>query len=341
MLKLTLKNNILNLIIFAICICLIIISIISVQYYRNNETEVVLDDAEYYGDIISNNEEEEGKSAYIEIKEEPSLVAIETIDQYTNEYYVVYDENNYMYIVQLKKSTYNTICDEYNKNPDDFSYLIMGRLASVPYELEKIIIDEFNESFEDIKLNRFNYNQYFGTTYLNEDILTSSETAIGISELCCIVAIIFAVLYLIVIVKGLINTKKSFKYIDKEELKNELSQSDAIKYKKAKIFLLDNYFVSMDVGMIAHKYSDIAWVYITHNAKTKWGATYYSVTNKSNMVVYLKDGWKYTTATITIKEKEVYSEIIEELAKKNPEIMIGYTFENLNNYYKIKNQNKK
>lgn len=341
MLKKILKYNKSNIIIFTMSILLIITSAITTHYYKSKQPDGLLDKAEDYATVIANNEEEEGKFVYIKIADVPYIVATETIDQYKNEYYVVYDENDYMYIVQLKNSTYKTICDEHEKNPDNFSYLIMGRLANIPYDLEEIIIDEFNESSEDINLNRFNYNQYFGTTYLNENTLTSSEVAIGISELCRIVAIIVAVIYLTVIVKGLINIKKSFKYVDKEELKNELSQTDVIKYTKAKIFLLDNYFVSMDVGMIANKYTDIAWVYISHNAKTKWGATYYSVTNKSNMIVCLKDGWKYTTATVTIKEKEVYSEIIEELAKKNPEIMIGYTFENLNNYYKIKNQNKK
>lgn len=341
MLKKILKYNKLNIIIFSMSILLIITSAITTHYYKSKQTDGLLDKAEDYATVIANNEEEEGKFVYIKIADVPYIVATETMDQYKNEYYVVYDENDYMYIVQLKNSTYKTICDEHEKNPDNFSYIIMGRLANIPYDLEEIIIDEFNESSEDINLNRFNYNQYFGTTYLNENTLTSSEVVIGISELCRIVAIIVAVIYLTVIVKGLINIKKSFKYVDKEELKNELSQTDIIKYTKAKIFLLDNYFVSMDVGMIANKYTDIAWVYISHNAKTKWGTTYYSVTNKSNMIVCLKDGWKYTTATVTIKEKEVYSEIIEELAKKNSEIMIGYTFENLNNYYKIKNQNKK
>ena len=340
MLKKILKYNKSSIIIFVICILIIIACTITTRYYKNKKTEGLLDKAENYETVIKNNEEEEGKFVYIKIADVPYLVAIETIDKSTNEYYVVYDENNYMYIVQLKKSTYKTICDEYEKNPNNFSYTISGRLSNVSNELENIIIDEFNESYEELKLNRFNYNKYFGTTYLNEKVLTPYEVTIGILELCCIVAGITVVIYLIVIIKGYINIKKSFKYADKEELKNELLQTEAIEYQKAKIILLDEYFVSMNVGMIANKYSDIAWVYISHNTKTRWGATYYSVTNKSNMIVYLKDGRKYTTATVKIKEKEIYAEIIEELANKNPNIMIGYTFENLNNYNKVKNQNK-
>lgn len=341
MLKKILKYNKTSIIVFTICILIVIISLITTNYYKSKKTEGLLDKAEDYATVIANNEEENGKFVYIKIADVPYLVAIETIDKSTSEYYVVYDENNHVYIVQLKKSTYQKICDEYEKNPDNFSYLIMGRLANVSYDLEKIIIDEFNESYENINLNRFNYNQYFGTTYLNENTLTPYGVTIGISELCCVVAGIIAVIYLVVIIKGCINIKKSFKYIDKKELNEELLQAGIIEYPKAKIFLLNNYFVSMDVGMIANKYSDIAWVYISHNSKTRWGTTYYSVTNKSNMMVYLKDGRKYTTATVKIKEKEIYAEIIEELTKKNPDMMIGYSFENLNNYNKIKNQNKK
>lgn len=162
---------------------------------------------------------------------------------------------------------------------------------------------------------------------------------VAILELCCIVAGIIGVIYLIVIVKGCININKSLKNTDREELKNELLQPGVTEYPKAKILFLDKYFVSMDVGMIANEYSDIAWVYISHNARTKLGTYYHSVSNKSNLQVYLKNGKKYTTATVRINNNDVYSEIMEELAKKNSNIMMGYTFENLNNYNKIKNDN--
>ena len=49
----------------------------------------------------------------------------------------------------------------------------------------------------------------------------------------------------------------------------------------------------------------------------------------------------YNTITNLIQSQKIYAEIIEELTKKNPDMMIGYSFENLNNYNKIKNQNKK
>ena len=341
LLKKILKYNISIITIFIICIFVIIVSSITTNYYKDKKTEGLLDKAENYETVIANKEEKVGKFVYIKIADVPYLVATETSDESINNYYVVYDENNYMYIVQLKKSTYKTICDEYEKNSDNFSYLIMGRLANVENDLEKIIIDEFNESNENTKLNRFNYNQYFGTTYLNENILTTYDVTIGILELCLFVAEIIAIIYLVIIIKGCININKSFKCIDNKEFNDELLQTGIIEYSKAKIFLLDNYFVSMNVGMIANKYSDIAWVYISNIAKTRLGTTYYSVINKSNMVVYLKDGRKYTTATLKINEKEIYVEIIEELAKRNPDMMIGYSFENLNNYNKIKNQNKK
>lgn len=338
MLKKILKYNKTSIIIFTICILIVIISLITTHYYKKQKSEGLLEKAENYTTVIANNEEKSGKFVYIKIVDVPYLIAVETIDNSTNEYYVVYDENNYMYIVQLKKSTYQTICDEYDKNPNDFSYVVSGRLASVSNDLEDIIIDEFNESYEELNLNRFNYNRYFGTTYLNEKALTPYGVTIAISELCCIVSGIIAILYFIIIIKEYINIRKSLKHINKEDLKNELSQPEVIEYPKAKILLLDRYFVSMDIGMIANEYSDIAWVYISHNTKTKWGTYHYSITNRSNMMVYLKNGKKYTTASVKDKENEIYSEIIEELIKKNPNILVGYSYENLNNYNIIKKQ---
>ena len=339
MLKKILKYNKLDIIFLIICILALISCVVIIRYYISKKTEDLLYKAENYETVIANNKESGGKFVYVRIVDIPYLVATETIDGLINEYYVVYDENNYMYITQLKKTTYKLICDEHDKNPNNFSYLIMGRLANIPYDLEEIIIDEFNEYYKDINLNRFNYNRYFGTTYLNENVLTPYGVIIAFSYIGCFIAGVGAVMYLILIIKGCINIKKSFKYVDKEEIKNELSQTDIVEYSKEKIILLDKYFVSMDVGMIANKYLDIAWVYISHNSKTRWGTTYYSIKNKSNMIVYLNDGRKYTTATVKTNEKEIYVEIIEELLKKNPNIMVGFTFENLNNYNKIKNIN--
>ncbi len=341
MLKKILKYNKSSIIIFIICIFLVIVSVITTHYYKSRKSEGLLEKAENYATVITNNEEEPGKFVYIKIVDVPYLIAVETIDSATNEYYVVYDENNYMYIVQLKKTTYQTICDEHEKHPDNFSYLVLGRLANVSNELENIIIDEFNESYDNINLNRFNYNKYFGTTYLNENTLTPYAVIIVIAELCCIVAGIIALLYFIVIIRGYINIKNSLKHIDKEDFKNELLQPEINEYSKTKILLLDRYFVSMDIGMIANEYSDIAWVYISHNTKTKWGNSYYKITNKSNIIIHLKNGKKYTTASIKMKEDEIYSEIIEKMSKKNPNILIGYSYENLNNYKTIKKQNEK
>lgn len=326
--------------IFVICILVIIVATKVSNYYRGKSTEELLDKAENYENLIANREDTKGKLAYVKIADKPYLVATETIRGVTYEYYVVYDENNYMYIVKLKKSTYNKICEEYERNPDNFSYIIMGNLFSIDDELENIIIDEFNEGSEDTKISRFNYSRYFGSTYLDETDFTKYELIVCWSEIFKATAQIIAIIYLVIIIKGIINTNKSFKFVDKKELNYELTHADISKYSKANIILLDNYFISTYVGMIINKYSDIAWVYISYNPKTRLGIGYHSVSNKSNMIVYLKNGTKYTTATVKIKETDIYVEIIEELSKKNPDIMIGYSYENLSNYKIIKKESK-
>lgn len=334
--KIIFKYNKKDIIIFAISILAIFISVIFYNYF-NGKPQNLFNEAKDYKTVISNNEEKEGDAVYVEITDIPYLVATETTDNSKLEYYVVYDENNYAYITLLKKGTYNKICDEYNKDKNNFKYVISGRLKNVPEDLEKIIIDEFNEVDDSIELTRFNYNKYFGTTYLDENTLSSQTVALGITELCIVVAVIASLIYLIILIKGYINIKRTLSNVDKAELENELSNSNLQEYSNAKILLLDRYFVSMHCGMRANEYTDIAWVYISHNTRTKLG-TYsltYTINNESCLMIYLKNGKKYTTARVKNKKANDYVQIINELVKRNPKLMVGYTFDNLNTYNKM------
>lgn len=340
MVKKILKYNKLTIIVFLICISVMAASLVMTNYYKNKKASGTLDKAENYSTVISTNTEENGKYVYLRITKIPYLVAVEKIDNLTNEYYIVQDEDNYLYVVLLKKSTLKKIEDEYKKDPNNFSYMILGRIADVSYDLEKIIIDKYNEGSSETKLNRFNYSKYFGTTFLDENAFTPYSIAIGVSELCFFVFEIILFLYLIVIIRGLINIKNSLKNINKDEFERELLQDNIKEYSKAKILLLDNYFVSMDIGMNANKYSDIAWVYISHDTRTKFGYLYNSFSDKANIKVFLKNGKKYTTNSVKVKDYDIYSEIIDEIIKKNSDIMIGYSYENLNNYNRIKNKQK-
>ena len=328
------KYNKSTVIIFLVCVILSVPCLAVIRHFRVRPAEGLLTKAEDYYSVIADEADKPGKFVYVKIADVPYLVAEETTEH--SEYYIVFDEDDYMYVALLTKSTYNAICNAYENDPDDFTYTVAGMTEETDEDLRDIIIEIFNETYDDLSLDSSNYENYFGATYLNESTLTPHKTTVAVAELCLIAAAIVGVLNLLVIIKGLINTKRSLKTADKAELEDELSQVRVIEYPKAKILLLNRYFVSMNVGMIANRYSDIAWVYVSNNAKTKLGFNYRSIAGKQNMVVHLKSGKKYTTATAA----EDYTAIIEDLVKRNPNIMTGYSYENLSNYKKIINLSK-
>ena len=325
------KYNKSSVIILLVCVILSAACFAVIRHFRSRPAEGLLTKAEDYYSVIVNDEDKPEKFVYLKIADAPYLFAEETTEN--SEFYFVFDEEDRLYVVQLSNLTYNRICKAYENDPDDFSYTVTGVLNESDEDLVELIIEILNDEY-NAELNRSNYEEYFTLTYLNETDLTPNKTTVAVAWLILIALLLAAAVNLIIIVKGLINIKSSLKSTDRAVLADDFSQSGAVEYPKAKILLLNRHFVSMNVGMTASRYSDIAWVYISNHAKMRLGFTY------PGMIVHLKSGKRFTTAPVSRTCSDLYLKVIDELVRRNPDIMTGYSFENLSRYKSIVNQNK-
>ena len=336
------KYNKSTVIIFLVCVILSVPCLAVIRHFRVRPAEGLLTKAEDYYSVIADEADKPGKFVFLKIADAPYLFAEETTEYTDNtkdhaEYYFVFDEEGRLYVVQLAKSAYNDICKAYENDPDDFAYTVTGVLEQQDEDLVDLIIEILNEEYY-AEFTRSNYGDYFSATYLNASTLNPNKATVAVASLILIALQLTAIYQLIIIVKGFINIKSSFKATDKAVLEDEFSQAGVVEYPKAKLFMLSRHFVSMNVGMIASRYSDIAWVYISSRTKTKLGITSRFSGFKSSLEVYLKSGKSFTTAPVKRTEPDFYNELIDELVRRNPDIMVGYSYENLSSYKKITNK---
>lgn len=315
-----------------ICIILIIITI-GMFYFSNywGKQKVKQNIPEDYNELISNEEDVEEKYVEIEIVDIPYHVATKTQDNVQQKFYIVFDKDNLMYLVRLSDKTYNKLDNMYNQNKEEFSYTLKGYIYNTPSELKRITIDVYNKAKNEKVLNLANFKLYFGNTYLDEtkspyDTISSLLMALGIFTT------VLSVILLITYIVTLVNFKKVYKNYEKEDIESELDKTTTIVYKKENIYLTDKYIISTLMGLHIVEYKDLVWIY---NERRK----YNGVTIGRFLLAYKNNNKKLQLAS-SKKNEEILNEIIVKIQEKNPEIMIGFTNENIKRYKEIKKTKK-
>ncbi|MCR5608700.1 MAG: hypothetical protein K6G26_06520 [Lachnospiraceae bacterium] len=171
--------------------------------------------------------------------------------------------------------------------------------------------------------------------YFGPDLTSAEFVCLG---LCRIITFCIAFYYLLVIIKGCIKIMLYSKYVDKAELEEDFLSQDIKEYLKEKVIFLRRYFASMNVGVNVCRYSDIAWIYISGNSKNKLGLDNPDEVKKIFLIVKLSSGKKFYTCPVSEKKLDEYNEIVEEIVKKNPNVMVGFTNDNMNRYKEIINK---
>lgn len=309
-------------------IIFIAIAIMSIFYLNNldniriNSKEVAKD----YNEIIYAGKEKNNTYVSVDITELPILLLEEKFNYTINKYYLLIDKNNYMYIAKLKDSTFKTIKEIYDKNKNDFSYELKGYIYRISKDVKKEIVKMYNEEqIEKIDMN--NYSEYFGNTYL-DDTYTKYTTRAAVGYIIIIVSIIISIIFFIKWMFFIIVTNKTLKEISKDELEEELKKCDIIKYKKAKIYLTNKYLISMHKGLRVFRYNDIKWIFrgtITH-------LFYFG--HEMSLSIYLPNKKRYETKGIGAEYYRLLDDIIQDVVEKNNNVLVGYTYENMENYNK-------
>lgn len=286
-------------------------------------------EAQNYNDLIADDKDEEKMVAEFTFVSQPYFFAVYEDDGVEYDYYMVFDEYGYLYIVRLTDDTYTKIMSEYEINPDEFSYTIKGYLFNTEDDLKKLAMDYYNESYEEEIINEDNFKVYFGKTYLDETH-TPEDAAIGILIGLFIAGAVFSIIFFVIWIAFVIITKKTLKRYNLEELEYEIQKSSTIKYPKLKLYISDKYIISNNEGLKVVPIEDVIWIHVSK-------LRVQGFININRLLVY---NTKFKTIEIceSLGKKELMNEIINIIKEKNDKVLVGYTKENQQEYKRLKKQ---
>lgn len=240
-----------------------------------------------------------------------------------DKFYFAMDENDYMYIVRMSPSNYTKIS---NAITTDEVYKMEGVTKKVPSDIRKIALEVYNEMLEeDEQITDADFENYFGTIYLDLEAST-----VGANEIILVIMVLLDLCGLGLGLYGGISAWRFKRKINKltsderQEIDREMNDKEAFYYPNAHLYLTEHYIVNFASTFDAIQYKDVIWVY-------KFVQRRNGIKASQSVMVMTKNGKTHTIATLnglTKKAKDVFDEILETIAKKSTNALIGYTSEN-------------
>ena len=272
--------------------------------------------------IVDRTSDRKNRISYIDNRSVPFQFAVS--ESTTNSYYFVSD-GRYLYIVFMSPKQFEKLDKEYT---DDSKVRIEGITKNIPNDVRSIALEVYNESVkEENVINDNDFENYFGDIYLD---MTESKTQVaGFQWFMFYACIICGGIAFIICLAKLIKLTKKINKMDGnkiDELDSEMNNKDSFYYAKAHLYLTPHYIINFDGYFDVIKYEDVLWMY-RYEVRTN------GVKSSQSIKVLANDGVTYLLATIDVyskKKKEVYEEIWNTIYSKNPNMLLGYTEENIN-----------
>lgn len=306
-----------------IVISILIIAISFIFLYLEEKTTEELNNGTLdLNSIIVSSEEKNDKKAYINAESIPYKFA--GYDDTTDSYYIIFDEK-YMYIAYMTEEQFEDLNNEdIYENP----IRIEGITKTTTSDVKEIAIEAYNDNMEneEDKLTIEDFENYFGSVYLDMTAITSSLADIYL--LIFVLLLFVGGIYLLVTIIQLFKFNSAIKKISEnqiDELDNEMNRDSAFYYEKAHLYLTDNYIINFGGTFRVIKYQDILWMYPFEQRVN-------GIKSSQSIKVLLNNGKTYTIASIeliTKKKKEVFNEIFNTILNKNNKMLVGYTNENI------------
>lgn len=291
-------------------------------YLEGKATEELNSEMIDLNSIIVESESKVDKKSYINAESIPYKFA--GYDDTTDSYYIVFDEK-YMYITYMTEEQFEDLNNEdIYENP----IRIEGITKTTTNDVKEIAIEAYNDNMEneEDKLTIDDFENYFGSIYLDMTVSTSSVADIYL--LIFVLLLFIGVIYLLVAIIQLIKFNSGIKKTDEtqiDELDNEMNKDSAFYYEKAHLYLTDNYIINFGGTFRVIKYQDILWMYPFEQRVN-------GIKTAQSIRVLVNNGKTYTIASIeliTKKKKEVFNEIFNTILSKNNQMLVGYTNENI------------
>lgn len=298
-----------------ILIIFLIISIFLFFYIQKKNNESQLEPINM-NDLIVSEKLVADAYAYVDVKTKPHLFAAYKTKEKkeSNKFYLVMDENNYLYIVYMNDASYQKLnIDEISQKP----IRIVGLTKKISGDIKNLAITSYNELMKDEYLTKENFSEYVGLVYLDTTLKEIRFDYILFS-ISLILTIIFLINYFF----------NFFKYKKNMSLIKDLDQLTVKEnvYANMNLYLTKKYIIDISYNLIVLKYEDILWAYSFEHRSN-------GLLINKNIKLTTKDKKCYSIANTKLisKEKnEVLTKILNSLKRKNPNILIGYTKENRN-----------
>lgn len=257
-------------------------------------------------------------------------IAFETFAKGKNETFYITGNGVNMYIVKLDKKQYQKIREEYENNPTDFIYHIVGRTDRIFANLENSSQSAYNDAKGEVIITSSNYEEYFGQAYIDG----TENAGIGVGVLfstlgyVCMVATLFSA---IEYVHAVIKLRQAINEHGKEKLAEQLNDPQTLAYPNAGAYLTKQFLISNSVDFKVVSYDDIFWIYILNKRLNFISIGKY-------IMVATMDGKRQPV--VYSKNQKVLEEIMSKLYEKNPAVRLGYSKDNQQSYSDYLSQNR-
>ncbi len=305
-----------------------VIAIVMILVGDEIDNKKITDIPKDYNELIAKGEDKNNTYAEVTIV---YAIKFAVNDDSNLDYYFVQDKDGYTFVARITKETYQKLKELADKDPDNFEYKLKGYIYNIGEDVKNVAINSFEDCF-GTKIDKSNYEDYLGKTYLDETVKPSSKTVgilIGIGVGLLVLSIILIICYIV----DTISYKKNVRKYDVKLLKEEMLKDSTKYYKKENIYLTDNNIISRVNGFKVISYDNILWAY--HNTLKTYGFTV-----KNSIVVYTKNHKTYEVASNT-NDSDGLLDILNEIHNKNENILIGFSKENQDKIKEIKKEDKK
>ena len=246
-------------------------------------------------------------------------------------FYEAMDPDENWFIINLDQKTYDSLrayADAYNAyfsaDAQNYSYPVPHRLNGMPsyisYDDTKTLADFYSLSIGD-------FESLFGSYYFNEGASNATENAV----LYLTGAFVFGLLLLIVVLQISTSQKHRKKSEDRlyqlgllDEAEAQLSDPLTMRYDKIRLALSRDFAYVGSSGYLL-PYSDIGWLY--KRTQRNHGIT---------VAVQLMAGTIYGKTVYLaprLATDEFITTVAQQVLAKNPNCLIGYSFDLSKTYY--------
>ena len=303
---------------FSLFLVILSISLFYVASVLDNMSKT----SDNYSELIMLGKDRENNYVHLEINYLPYYIVKQEGNNVILKYYIAVDKDNYMYLVRLTDKTYQSIEKLYEENPDNFSYYLEGYIFKTTQDLKNITIEVYNDLAEQKLINSENFSDYFGKTYLDETTMPTLNSSVflitaGILLDIISLTLIFMYMYLVLENKKLINS------IGIEKLEKELKSKRTVYFNNLKLYLTNNFIMTKHYRLKIISYKDLIWIYHYNGILTNY-----------SLIGYLKN--KKKIIITTTYDKEDLIKIMKKIEKKNKDILVGYSKENIKKFKKYK-----